>query len=118
MATTARNRRLEPAYKQHSVVDDERGVILDVEVTTGELNEGQIIESRIDATVGVDCPDAASRAVTLHRTCDKLPVIVFLPSHFACRDGSSGGKPLACRPGGIPGRTPPGRPGTRKADFR
>jgi hypothetical protein len=29
MATTARNRRLEPAYKQHSVVDDERGVVLD-----------------------------------------------------------------------------------------
>ena len=51
MATTARNRRLEPAYKQHSVVDDERGVILDVEVTTGELNEGQIVESRIDATM-------------------------------------------------------------------
>ena len=52
MATTARNRRLEPSYKQHSVVDDERGVILDVEVTTGELNEGQIVESRIDATMG------------------------------------------------------------------
>jgi hypothetical protein len=51
MATTARNRRLEPAYKQHSVVDDERGVVLDVEVTTGELNEGQVVESRIDATM-------------------------------------------------------------------
>ena len=51
MATTARNRRLEPSYKQHSVVDDERGVVLDVEVTTGELNEGQIVESRIDATM-------------------------------------------------------------------
>ena len=45
MATTARNRRLEPAYKQHRAVDDERGVILDVEVTTGELNEGQTVES-------------------------------------------------------------------------
>jgi transposase len=52
MATTARNRRLEPSYKQHSVVDDERGVILDVEITTGELNEGQIVESRVDATMG------------------------------------------------------------------
>jgi hypothetical protein len=51
MATTARNRRLEPAYKQHGVVDDERGVVLDVEVTTGELNEGQVVESRIDATM-------------------------------------------------------------------
>jgi transposase len=51
MATTARNRRLEPAYKQHAVVDDLRGVILDVEVTTGELNEGQVVVERIDATM-------------------------------------------------------------------
>lgn len=39
MATSARNRRLEPAYKQHTAVDDLRGVILDVNVTTGEVNE-------------------------------------------------------------------------------
>lgn len=51
MATTARNRRLEPAYKQHAVVDDLRGVILDVEVTTGEVNEGQVVVERIDATM-------------------------------------------------------------------
>ncbi len=49
MATSARNRRLEPAYKQHAVVDDLRGVIIDVEVTTGETNEGQVIIERIDA---------------------------------------------------------------------
>jgi hypothetical protein len=50
MATTARNHRLEPSYKQHAVVDDIRGVVLDVEVTTGEINEGQIILDRLDAT--------------------------------------------------------------------
>jgi transposase len=50
MATNARNRRLEPAYKQHAVVDDVRGVVLDVEVTTGETNEGQVILDRLDAT--------------------------------------------------------------------
>jgi transposase len=49
MATNARNRRLEPAYKQHAVVDDLCGVIVDVEVTTGETNEGQVIIERIDA---------------------------------------------------------------------
>ena len=49
MATNARNRRLEPAYKQHAVVDDLRGVVLDVVVTTGEINEGQMIVERIDA---------------------------------------------------------------------
>jgi len=49
MATNGRNRRLEPAYKQHAAVDDMRGVIIDVEVTTGETNEGQVIVERIDA---------------------------------------------------------------------
>jgi transposase len=52
MATNARNRRLEPAFKQHAVVvDDVRGVILDVEVTTGEINEGQVIIDRVDAAM-------------------------------------------------------------------
>ena len=57
MSTTARNRRLEPSYKQHTAVDDKRGVILDVEVTTGEKNEGEMIEPQVDevrATTGVE----------------------------------------------------------------
>jgi len=49
MATSARNRKLEPSYKQHSVVDDERGVVLDLEVTTGEVNEGEQMLERLDA---------------------------------------------------------------------
>jgi transposase len=53
MATNARNRRLEPAYKQHTAVDDLRGVVLDVDVTTGEVNEGQIIERQVDAAMAV-----------------------------------------------------------------
>lgn len=48
MATNSRNRRLEPAYKQHTAVDDKVGVILDVEVTTGQTNEGDTIEPQID----------------------------------------------------------------------
>lgn len=35
MATNGRNRRLEPAYKQHTAVDDVAGVIVDVEIATG-----------------------------------------------------------------------------------
>jgi transposase len=50
MATSTRNRRLEPSYKQHGVVDDLSGVVLDVEVTTGAVNEGQAILERLDAT--------------------------------------------------------------------
>lgn len=51
MATSGRNRRLEPSYKQHGAVDDLFGVILDVEITTGEVNEGQVIDERIDVTM-------------------------------------------------------------------
>ena len=53
MATSGRNRRLEPSYKQHGAVDDECGAILDVEVTTGEVNEGQVILDRLDAVAAV-----------------------------------------------------------------
>jgi len=55
MATNGRNRRLEPAYKQHTAVDDVAGVIVDVEVATGEENEGMAVAGRLDAiaeTVG------------------------------------------------------------------
>ncbi|WP_256465111.1 transposase [Bradyrhizobium sp. CW7] len=48
MAMNARNRRLEPAYKQHTAVDDKIGVILDVAVTTGQTNEGEMIELQVD----------------------------------------------------------------------
>lgn len=55
MATSGRNRRLEPCYKQHGVVDDLCGVIVEVEVTTGEANEGDHILDSLDtaaATMG------------------------------------------------------------------
>ena len=56
MATSARNQRLEPCYKQHTAVDDARGVVLDVAVTTGEVNEGETIEAQVDAVREIaDC---------------------------------------------------------------
>ena len=56
MATAGRNQRLEPSYKQHTAVDDEAGVVLDVHVTTGEDNEGMQLASaldRVEALTGV-----------------------------------------------------------------
>ncbi len=53
MTTNARNRRLEPAYKQHTAVDDALGVILEVEVTTGQANEGDHILPGVDAVAAV-----------------------------------------------------------------
>jgi transposase len=62
MATNARNRRLEPCYKQHTAVDDARGVVLDLEVTTGEANEGDHIVQRVDAAAALT--GRAAEAVT------------------------------------------------------
>lgn len=47
MATNGRNRRLKPAYKQYTAVDDVAGVIVDVEVATGEQNEGMAVSARL-----------------------------------------------------------------------
>ena len=62
MATTARNRRLEPSYKQHTAVDDVFGVVLNVEVTTGQANEGDHILPLVDAVAAVT--GTAVRTVT------------------------------------------------------
>jgi transposase len=55
LATSRKNQKLEPSYKQHGATDDKAGVITDVELTTGEINEGtrliQAVE-RIEATTG------------------------------------------------------------------
>ena len=53
MATNARNRRLEPCDKQHTAVDDACGVVLDLEVTTGEANEGDHLVARVDAATAL-----------------------------------------------------------------
>ena len=49
MATSACTRRHEPCYKQHTAVDDARGVVLDVVVTTGAVSESRMIEAQVDA---------------------------------------------------------------------
>ena len=41
MATSCKQYRLEPCYKQHTTVDDRAGVVVDVALTTGESSEGR-----------------------------------------------------------------------------
>jgi transposase len=48
MTTSCRQYRMEPSYKQHTAVDDRRGVVVDVEVTTGEANEGQQLAAQLE----------------------------------------------------------------------
>jgi transposase len=46
MATSSGNYHLEPTYKQHTAVDDKAGILIDVDLTTGEINEGtKLIET-------------------------------------------------------------------------
>ncbi|PWR01428.1 hypothetical protein DKT77_17125 [Meridianimarinicoccus roseus] len=49
MGTNGPNRHPEPGYKQHYVVEDQAGVVLDVFFTTGEVNEGEPFLARLDA---------------------------------------------------------------------
>jgi transposase len=52
MTTSRKDQKMEPMYKQHTAVDDQGGVVVDVEVTTGEENEGkQLLEQlgRVEA---------------------------------------------------------------------
>ena len=48
MATSCRQYHLEPSYKQHTAVDDQAGVIVDVEATTGEASEGAQLPEQIE----------------------------------------------------------------------
>jgi transposase len=69
MATSNKNSRLEPTYKQHTAVDDKTGVIVDVEVTTGEINEGKkLIETieRVEDTTGVKVKHVTADAAYAH----------------------------------------------------
>ena len=46
MATSSRGHYLEPTYKQHTAIDDRAGIVIDVNLTTGEINEGtKLIET-------------------------------------------------------------------------
>ncbi len=56
MATSRKDKRLEPSFKQHTAVDDRAGVVVDVLLTTGEVNEGgQLLEQleRIETHTGM-----------------------------------------------------------------
>jgi transposase len=87
MATSARNRRLEPCYKQHTAVDDRVGVILGVEVTTGETNEGEIIEVQVDeviattgAEIGVVTADAGYAYAKVYGALERRGIDPLIPT--------------------------------------
>jgi len=48
LTTSSHDFRMTPSYKQHTAVDEDSGVIVDVEVTTGETSEGAQLLDQID----------------------------------------------------------------------
>lgn len=69
MATSCKQYRLEPSYKQHTAVDDQAGVVVDVEVTTGEASEGkQLIEQieRVESNTGKEVDTVTADAGYSH----------------------------------------------------
>lgn len=48
LATGNKSYRMEPSYKQHTVVDDRSGIIVDVATTTGESSEGKELIDQIE----------------------------------------------------------------------
>ena len=59
LATSGGRGGFEPSYKQHAVVDDARGVVLDVSVTRGTVNEREVIESHMNAVRELSGREAA-----------------------------------------------------------
>lgn len=62
MATSCKQYHLEPTYKQHTAVEDSHGIIVDVAVTTGEINEGRCLLEQLDRIEKI--ADAAVKVVT------------------------------------------------------
>jgi len=55
MTTSSHSFHMEPSYKQHGAVDDQCGIIVDIEITTGQANEGRQLPEqikRIEANIG------------------------------------------------------------------
>ena len=48
MTTSSHNCRMEPFYKQHGAVDDICGVVVDVDITTGQQSEGSQLPDQIE----------------------------------------------------------------------
>ncbi|MBA7655159.1 IS1182 family transposase ISMno17 [subsurface metagenome] len=48
MTTSSHTHRMEPFYKQHGAVDDTCGVVVDVDITTGQDSEGSQLPDQIE----------------------------------------------------------------------
>lgn len=69
MTTSSHNCRMEPFYKQHGAVDDICGVVVDVEITTGQQSEGSQLAAqieRIESNTGIQLKTISADAGYAH----------------------------------------------------
>jgi transposase len=69
MATSRKDQRLEPTFKQHTAVDDQEGIVVDVEVTTGEQSEGKELQEqleRVEEATGIGVETLTADAAYAH----------------------------------------------------
>jgi len=69
MTTSSHKHRMEPFYKQHGAVDDTCGVVVDVDITTGQDSEGSQLPDqieRIESNIGVEIKTLSADAGYAH----------------------------------------------------
>jgi transposase len=69
LTTSSKEFRMEPCYKQHTAVDDAAGIIVDIQVTTGEDSEGaRLMETldRVEAATGKPAERVTADAAYAH----------------------------------------------------
>jgi len=69
LTTSNKSSRMEPSFKQHTVVDDQCGVVLDVDTTTGESSEGKELlkqMERTEQTTGIKIEAVTADAAYAH----------------------------------------------------
>lgn len=96
LATAQKHRPMEPCYKVHHVVDSVAGVVVDVEVTTGEASAGPRLAAtvaRVTATLGVApslwTADTESASAANYALCEAQGITAVIPHPQVPRRPSS-----------------------------
>jgi len=86
LAKTSTNDIANPSYKQHTSVDDEAGIVLDVEVTTGSTAEGgrlreqiERVEKRTGRKVKTATADSAYGTASNYAACEQRGTDAVIP---------------------------------------
>lgn len=102
MATSAAGQQLRPCYKRHTAVDDRAGVIVDIEVVTGEEGDASRMAERpdaIEATLGrrpgTVTADRAYGIGRVYQTLADRNIEAVIPPQTKTRPGGSKGFPAA-----------------------